>query len=264
LDTITFIKIQVSKMKLKIFLLFISIFATGCAATTYKREGFSSAFSRSLNSTSHGYNIVKDPTGSAPTEEVERFEVRAGDCSEDSVWSDCKNNRERSEVAGPRMRFIGNEEKYTWYMYVPEDWKDIVPAKNIHGQIFQVNKTNPNTYGAPLIGIILTNRGMQVENFLKDKQSNIYDIDKVKGKWTKIEIHAKWLMEVDGVMPDGFYRVSINDELFYEYKGNTVSSYGVDEIYLKYGIYRAQLFKLGSKPPTQIVYYTNVKKIRVK
>lgn len=158
-------------MKLKICLLFISILLTGCSSINHKREGFSSAFYRSLNSTSHGYNIVKDPTGSAPTEEVERFEVRAGDCSQDSVWSDCKNNRERSEVASPRMRFIGNEEKYTWYMYVPEDWQDVVPAYNVYGQIFQVNKTNQDAYGVALIQINLTNRGLRVHNALKGKLS---------------------------------------------------------------------------------------------
>jgi hypothetical protein len=93
---------------------------------------------------------------------------------------------------------------------------------------------------------------------------NTYDIDKVKGKWTKIEIHAKWLMEADDEMPNGFYKVYINDELFYEYKGNTVSSNGIDEIYFKYGIYRVQLDRLlGSKPPTQIVYYSNVKREKV-
>jgi hypothetical protein len=251
-------------MKFKFILLVMVIFFAGCS-TSYKREGFTSTFERSLNTKSHGYNVIKDPTGSAPTELVERFEVRAGDCSRDSVWSDCENARERSEIASERMTFIGKEEKYSWYMYVPTDWKDVVPAKNIHGQIFQVNKLNPNTYGAPLIAIILTNRGLQVENFLKYKESNIYDIDKVKGKWTKIEIHAKWLMEVDGVMPDGFYKVYINDELLYEYKGNTVSSYGIDEIRFKYGIYRARLNLLGgSTPPTQIVYYANVKRERLK
>jgi hypothetical protein len=250
-------------MKIKFILLISVVFFTGCGSTSHKRDGFPSGFERSLNTKSHGYNIVKDPTGSAPTEEVERFEVRAGDCSRDSVWSDCENARERSEIAGPKMTFMGKEEKYSWYMYVPEDWKDIVPASNMYGQIFQVNKLNPNTYGTPLIGIMLTNRGIHVENFLKYKQSNIYDIDKVKGKWTKIEIHAKWLMEVDGVMPDGFYKVYINDELLYDYSGNTVSSYGIDQIYIKYGIYRFNLNRLGSKPPTQIVYYSNVKKEKI-
>jgi hypothetical protein len=250
-------------MKFKLLILIFVVSFAGCAASP-PRSGFSTDFHRSLNSTSHGYNVIKDPTGLAPTEYVERFEVKAGDCSQNSIWSDCKNARERSEIASDIGSFLGTEEKYSWYMYVPEDWKDIVPAKNIYGQIFQVNKSSSNTYGAILIGITLTNRGIQVENFLKYKESNIYDIDKVKGKWTKIEIHAKWLMEVDGVMPDGFYKVYINDELLYDYTGNTVSSYGVDQIYIKYGIYRAQLHRLSSKPPTQIVYYANVKRERIK
>jgi len=252
-------------MKLKICFLFISILFTGCASTSLNRVGFTSTFERSLNTKSHGYNVIKDPTGSAPSELVERFEVRAGDCSRDSVWSDCENARERSEIASERMTFIGKEEKYSWYMYVPTDWKDVTPAAAMHGQFSQTNKSNSKSYSAPLLGIQLTNRGIHVENYLKDKKSNIYDIDKVKGKWTKIEVRAKWLMEVDGVMPDGFFKVYINDELLYEYEGNTVSSYGIDEIRFKYGIYRARLHLLGgSTPPTQIVYYANVKREQIK
>lgn len=245
-------------MKFKVCILFLSIFFAGCATTTYKQSGFTSSFKRNLNSTSHGYNIVKDPTGSAPTTEVERFEVRAGDCSQDSVWSDCKNFRERSEIYNVVGNFIGNEEKYTWYFYVPEDWKDIVPASNLHGQLFQTNKASTGGFGQPLVALMLSNRGLYVENFLKSKRSSIYDIDKIRGKWTKVEFHAKWMQETNG-----FYKFFINDELLYEYSGNTVSSYGVDEMRFAYGIYRFDLNRLSSPAPTQVIYYSNVKREKV-
>ena len=247
-------------MKTKIFIFLISIHFTVFANTPYKQDGFTSSFKRNLNSTSHGYNIVKDPTGSAPTIDVEKFEVRAGDCSQDSVWSDCKNYRERSEIYSVVGRFIGNEEKYTWYMYMPQDWKDIVPASNLHGQFFQTNKSSTIGFGQPLISVMLSNRGLQIENFLKYKRSSIYDIDKIRGKWTKIIFHVKWASEIDGSSADGFYKVYVNDELLYEYSGNTVSSYGVDEMRFIYGIYRFDLNKLNEKPPTQIMYYTNIKR----
>jgi hypothetical protein len=251
-------------MKFKFILLIMVIFFTGCS-TSYKRDGFYPDFKRSLNSTSHGYNVIKDPTGSAPTENVERFEVRAGDCSQDSVWSDCKNYRERSEVYSNIGSFIGTEVKYSWYIFVPEDWKDINPASNMYGQFYQPHKPGINGDGQPLMGVMLTERGLYIENFIKFyKNSPTYDIKKLKGKWTKIEFHVKWMDDSDSGNSDGFYKIYINEDLFDEFHGNTASRYGLDQLRFKYGNYRFNLNNISSPLPTQVVYYANVKRERIK
>ncbi len=61
-------------------------------------EGSFGPFTRDLSDTEWGYQLLLDPTGFAPTEEVERFEVRPGDCSRDGDRDDCADNRERSEL----------------------------------------------------------------------------------------------------------------------------------------------------------------------
>ena len=95
-------------------------------------------FKRSLNNTSHGYAVIEDPTGSAPTKLVERFEVRPGDCSSDSSWSDCKNDRERSELTERNKRStLGTTSWYGWSLYVPEDYVNIFPTKVALGQFHQ-------------------------------------------------------------------------------------------------------------------------------
>ena len=252
-------------MKLKICFLFISILFTGCSTLTFKRSGFSSEFKRTLNSTSHGYNVIKDPTGSAPTEYVERFEVRPGDCSQDSIWSDCKNARERSMIKSNIGSFLGHEEKYSLYMFVPEDWKDINPASNMYGQFYQPHKSGINGDGQPLMGVMLTSRGLYIENFIKFyKNSPTYDIKELKGKWTKIEFHVKWMDDSDSGNSDGFYKIYINGDLFDEFHGNTASRYGLDQLRFKYGNYRFNLNNISSPLPTQVVYYANVKRQRIK
>ena len=51
---------------------------------------------RSLNDKKHGYAISSDVARAG--KKSQRFEVRAGDCGEEIGWSDCANDRERSEI----------------------------------------------------------------------------------------------------------------------------------------------------------------------
>lgn len=85
-------------------------------------RGSFGSFRRSLNERAHGYAIIPDPTGAAPTTSVERFEVRPGDCSQGKGgWNDCANDRERSELSEvARNADQGNEFWYGWSLYVPE------------------------------------------------------------------------------------------------------------------------------------------------
>lgn len=50
-------------------------------------------FVLSLNDTRHGYQVVRDPTGAAPSKQVERFEVRPGDCNRNGGWDDQRGLR---------------------------------------------------------------------------------------------------------------------------------------------------------------------------
>lgn len=247
-----------NKLSLFVFGWLILGVLIGCAAPT--NNGTMGSFKRSLNHKWHGYNVVEDPTGSAPTKHVERFEVRAGDCFYDPWWSDCKVGSERSELSGPKEDRRGKEEWYGWYIYFPKDWQDIVPASNIYGQFYQAES-------GPLVALQMSNQGLRVFHYLKEKPSPYYNINLIRGKWTKVEMHVKWLKEIDiGVMPDAFMHVYVNDTLLYSYKGNTVSSYGVDsQIYFKYGNYRVHLKRNGiTNPPTQVVYYSGVSRAKTK
>ena len=59
----------------------LAIFGGGVAAGSFGVDrGDFGSFKRLLNDRPYGYRVVEDPTGSAPTRRVERFEVRPGDC----------------------------------------------------------------------------------------------------------------------------------------------------------------------------------------
>ncbi len=93
-------------MKLKLFCMTVitsAVIGSGVAMSEFDvspslNRGTFGPFIRSLNVKSYGYELIDDPTGDAPSKQVERFEARSGDCHFNGRWSDCERNRERSEL----------------------------------------------------------------------------------------------------------------------------------------------------------------------
>jgi hypothetical protein len=214
---------------------------------------------RSLNKAPHGYTVISDPTTNAPTKLVEVFEVRPGDCYANpgvNGWDDCEHDRERSELtennSGPNRH--GSEFWYGWSIYFPENYINIYPTKTALGQFHQKDAdpiwmfdNASRSGGYRVVGSV---------NLLKTKQKLISEED-LRGKWHKIEVHAKWSRSDTGV-----FQVWVNDDLKVDYKGKTMTA---KEVYFKYGVYRSYMVNYKaenkvSEVPAQTVYYSNVKK----
>lgn len=223
----------------------LSVFVAGCVASDRGKFGM---FERSLNIKSHGYAVVDDPTGSAPTAKVERFEVRPGDCGVDSGWSDCANDRERSELSQTSGRVSGGEIWYGWSFYFPQDYPNIFPAKTALGQFHQ-------TRSYPIWMIQHQSDGLYLDRQTSAGSQDLYPLiaeAMLRGKWHKVEIHARWSRNFDG-----FFRVWINGEQKVNYAGRTF--YGSDT-YFKFGVYRSFLSRATTKPAAgQTVLYANVR-----
>ncbi|MEQ6916869.1 heparin lyase I family protein [Halomonas aquatica] len=216
---------------------------SGCSAV-YENGNFG-GFKRSLNYTSHGYSVVKDPTGNAPTEYIQRFELRDGECATELGWSDCRNNRERTELSQVGENF--GKGWYGWYIYVPETYENIYPVKVALGQFHQRSLTTPaimfqNFYGGLHVDVQRT--GNTIDH------QEIIDKDDFKGRWHKIELNVSW-------SEDGFIKVYVNRKLKYSFEGDNRTSSGT---YFKYGIYRTHVSRYLGEIPTQIVYYTGLRK----
>lgn len=215
-------------------------------------------FDRSLNTKSHGYEVVEDPTGKSPTQNVERFEVRSGDCGADSGWSDCAKDRERSELSQKGGRNpLGSTYWYGWSIYFPTDYPNISPTKVALGQFHQ-EKSHPvwmfqNSSG----GYHLDD---QVYGSTRQYHELIDESD-LRGKWHRIEVHANWAKN-----DTGFFKVWVNGEQKVDYSGETITA---SKTYFKYGIYRSYLSRYKATKgvddvPTQIVYYANVKRAKTR
>ncbi|MEP4378354.1 MAG: hypothetical protein ABJ215_03335 [Alphaproteobacteria bacterium] len=85
-------------------------------------------FRRSQNSTPHGYTVIADPTGAAPTATIERFEVHPGECGVGAL---------KSEYAGATVTARELYLKYGVYRafvsrYVAATGADDVPAQTAY------------------------------------------------------------------------------------------------------------------------------------
>jgi hypothetical protein len=228
------------------------------SVTAVNRGIFGKAI-RSLNNKPHGYVVVDDPTGTAPTKRVEGFEVRPGDCYWNQGWNDCKKDRERSELTenNSKPNRHGSEYWYGWSIYFPENYINIYPTKTALGQFHQRNShpiwmfDNASFVG----GYQLT---QTINDYGRGTTHPLISEEDLRGKWHKIEVHAKWSRDRES----GIFQVWVNGELKVDYKGKTMSA---KEVYFKYGIYRSFMSNYKSKfktdkVPAQTVYYSNVKK----
>ncbi|MDA0664627.1 MAG: polysaccharide lyase [Proteobacteria bacterium] len=211
-------------------------------------------FERSLNSTPYGYIVVPDPTGTAPTATVERFEVRPGDCSANRGWDDCATDRERSELSerGDREP-AGSTRWYGWSFFLPAGFPEIHPAKLALGQFHQEKSHVIWMFQQTPGGLYLDD---QVAGHTR-RYHPLIDAAALRGRWHRIEVAARWTRN-----EDGYFRVWVNGIRKVDYAGRTMSA---DIVYFKYGVYRSFISRFRNATgtqdvPTQTVLYANIRR----
>ncbi|MCF6172431.1 MAG: polysaccharide lyase [Campylobacteraceae bacterium] len=235
--------------KIILGLLFVLLIA-GCVTID---KGNFGPFKRSLNDKSYGYKISPDITKTAPTKMIEIFEVKPGDCSSNNGWSDCANDRERSELSGSKDNYPGSEYWYGWSIYFPKEYKNIYPTKTALGQFHQ-------KHSHPVWMFQNSSGGYYLDQQVHGHTEMYYPLISKKDlreKWHKIEIHAKWATN-----NNGFFKVWVNGVQKVNYIGQTMTA---AQVYFKYGIYRSFLSRYKNahkvnKVPSQTVFYSNIKR----
>lgn len=220
---------------------------------------------RSLNNKAWGYGYARDLVLAG--ERSQRFEVRAGDCAEDPGWSDCKNDRERSEisVSSPKL-FPGDKKFIAWNIYLPDDFQTSTQVNTTLGQIHQRGGPGGTAGGLPSFPPLLQFEALgESYNVCWHKLSgdarNVKDIcvthelarvADMRGKWTEI------VMAVDLSMQTGGATIYVNGQAKATYR-DPLLVFEPKELYLKYGIYRSFVSKHGGPMPTQVAYYDEVR-----
>ena len=181
----------------------------------------------------HGVQVVdkKDGHPVRAGEKSIRFEVRSGDCGQDKDgdWSDCKNDRERHELSTSKKDYMSKGEYwFSWSIYFPKDHQNLSPLSNAYGQFHQKN-------GHPVFMFKELRNGYTIVRSIKEDYSDYNETkllgnEEALGNWFDILINVKWTKK-----NDGFFKLWINDELKYDYKGPTKTK---QYVYQKFGVYR--------------------------
>ena len=227
-------------MKILSSLIFVFVFCVSCTTNMFE------PLKRSLNNRPYGYKAIKDPTGSAPSEIVDKFEVRPGDCAVDVGWSDCANDRERSEL---KSAVVSGEMWAAWSIFLPADYPVIYPVKTALGQFHRRQGHVVWMFQNQQGGYYVDNQAFGFTTELK----KILTDNQMRARWNHILVHVKWSHK-----NDGFFKVYVNgsDKASYSYSGATKSAN--NQVYFKYGVYRSFMSRRSGPEPTQIVYYDDV------
>ncbi len=218
------------------------------------KQGWSFNKGLPANFKKYGYRIVKKADGHPVRDGKKsmRFEVRAGDCSWSSGWSDCKNDRERHELQS-RKRWSGGEYWYHWSIFLPENYPVIYPVKVALAQFHQKD--------AHVVWMFQNGNG----GYFVDNQTVGHTIDnprilsdgEMRGKWFDILVHVRWTHK-----KEGFFRVYVNGETKPRYKWTGQTKTKGKKVYYKFGIYRTYVSWKPGGPPTQVVYYDHVNRAK--
>jgi len=225
------------------------------------------------------HRAVADPTGSAPTRNVERFELRSGDCK----------GGDRRATAGPlgqqtRARIerhvvtnlsVGQRGQFVYYLYFPSSEYNFLPnVITSTGQIFLYDNPRGDWGGGPL-WLLESDPGsrrlfVKISSFyseggrLQSDQLRRYSVGDLGGsipldQWVQVVINFG--LSAGG---DGFVQTYLNGRGAVQYAGPTALP-GVVAGY-SYGIYqvRTNQYPGGAQAiPPQVVYYSGVGMARV-
>ena len=240
----------------------IAVLLAACVGTvgTGRLQG-----ERSLNDTAYGYSIVSNLVRAGA--QAQRFEVRAGDCADDpwSSWSDCENNRERSEISLNRRWAYGADMWIGFSVYLPESFETSSRVKTTVGQIHQKGAATGTAGGLPSRPPLMQlemrgNRYFLRVHLLSGDADNVrndvvdftlVDIRDMRGRWTDIAINFN---TAEG---EELLEVYVNGER--KARHTNWITFEPESYYFKYGIYRSFVTRHGGPMPTQILFIDEVR-----
>mgnify|MGYP001189546978 CR=1 FL=1 len=185
-----------------------------------------------------------------------RFEVRYGDCGSKPGESDCKKDRQRTELQVKKLQKGKKDYWYSTSIYLPEDYQSVAPVRTTFAQLYEKG-WKPIFMVTDRSGEWLEIGRMWSGEYVEMKKG--IKINDMKGKWTDILINVRYSRK-----EDGFMKVWINDKLILESLNiKTFTPYTNKGAKLEWGIYQTGVSdwkrKHGEKPyPAMVVYFDEV------
>ena len=245
--------------------------ASGPAAVKFLSSSVSSKGRR------HNHAVIADPTGSAPTARVERFELRDGDC----VRSDCVPRmlngspvtRARSEKHIVTDLQYGDDGRYSYSVYFPSsEYTRIPDFGSTFGQLFVLPGRDASG-GQPIWSFDTTEGSNRVE-FVAQNADFREGTNAGKGKrsyfvgtlgdslpfdqWLRVDLRFRLASA-----PEGYIEMFVDGRRIGRFEGRTM--YPGNYLEVDYGIYQTgtNQYRGPGPVPTQTVYFAAVEVVRL-
>ena len=184
-----------------------------------------------------------------------RFESNDGECGVQSSWNDCTNDRERAEIYYKKKPWK-KERWYRFYIYLPEDYNSIAPAKM---SLIQWKRHKPSkvlVMFQHMHGGLTFNRN---GDSFKDSYVVLKRNEELLGNWTEIIFSTNWHPDPE----KGFMKVWIDGKLKVDFKGVSNTKKG-KELSLRYGLYSSSMSRYKTvfetqTMPQRVIFFDGVK-----
>ena len=225
-------------------LLIISLLALAVPALTACQTAVGGSSASNINLSSYAHNIdiaakkpwsINDVTAPEPVragKKATRFELRHGDCGGDGMWNDCDNDRGRVEkIVTNDFDRVGQESWYGFSIYVPDQLKDLDPARTDLFQWKAVAWREPFAY----LGLWRGHLTFEMPATQHDR-CGIMPLYQMRNKWTDFVFHVKWTSSDDGVVE--FWINDSQERHKCSFNGITAPAHASGPVHPHWGIYQ--------------------------
>ena len=185
-----------------------------------------------------------------------RFESNDGECGQEPKHSDCETDRERAELYYKKKPWK-KERWYRFYIYLPEDYNSIAPAKM---SLIQWKRLKPSKvlvmFQHMHAGLTFNRNG----DSFKDSHVVLKRNEELLGNWTEIIFSTNWHPDPE----KGFMKVWIDGKLKVDFKGRSNNKKKGNELSLRYGLYSSFISRYKTTfntqtMPQRVIFFDGVK-----
>ena len=204
----------------------------------------------------HAINPVSVSDFSIVGEKSVRFELNDGECGYEPKWSDCENDRERTELY--YKRYPSKAERwYQFYIFLPKDYNSVAPSKM---SLIQWKRHKPSKvlvmFQHMHAGLTFNRNG----DTFRDSYVLLKKNEELLGNWTQIIFNTNWHPDPD----KGFMRVWIDGQLKIDFEGISNHPSKGKEQSLRYGLYNSSMSRYKNifetkKMPQRIIFFDGVR-----
>ena len=251
-------------MRILIILIFLLISSNTFAKTKFsevrkalKEDGYGKAIPEKFHhlNSPKAINPVSVSNFSIIGNKSIRFESNNGECWQEPKWSDCENDRERTELYYKKKPWKKNR-WYRFYIYLPKDYNSIAPAKM---SLIQWKRHKPSKV---LVMFQHTHAGLTFNrngDSFKDSHVVLKANEELLGNWTEIIFNTNWHPKSD----KGHMKVWIDGNLKVDFKGASNTKKG-KELSLRYGLYSSFMSRFKTvfdtqTMPQRVIFFDGVK-----